>query len=143
MKVSLVSRFPLGRQSDGVAAEFVLNPGETTTFILRQVEENGRDSVHDGVLLEARLVGTEALTQALAFWRQWLRKCNYSGRWREMAPLGAGAEAADVRTDRRDRGGADLRAAGRDRRDAQLGLSLYLGARRRPLSPITLSCAWG
>ena len=84
MKVSLVSRFPLGRQGDGVAAEFVLNPGETTTFILRQVEENGHDSVHDGVLLEARLVGTEALTQTLAFWRQWLRKCNYSGRWREM-----------------------------------------------------------
>src|SRR3974390_2295078 len=84
MKVSLVSRFPLGRQGDGVAAEFVLNPGETTTFILRQVEENGHDSVHDRVLLEARLVGTEALTQTLAFWRQWLRKCNYSGRWREM-----------------------------------------------------------
>src|ERR1700756_3007695 len=56
MKISLVSRFPLGRQGDGVAAEFVLNPGETTTFILRQVEENGDDSVHDGVLLEARLV---------------------------------------------------------------------------------------
>ena len=54
MKVSLVSRFPLGRQGEGVAAEFVLNPGETTTFILRQVEENGHDSVHDGVLLEAR-----------------------------------------------------------------------------------------
>lgn len=84
MKVSLVSRFPLGRQGDGVAAEFVLNPGETTTFILRQVEENGHDSLHDGALLEARLVGTEALTQTLAFWRQWLRKCNYSGRWREM-----------------------------------------------------------
>ena len=40
MKVSLVSRFPLARHGDGVAAEFVLNPGETTTFILRQVEEN-------------------------------------------------------------------------------------------------------
>src|ERR1700757_3620450 len=89
MKVSLVSRFPLGRQGDGVAAEFVLNPGETTTFILRQVEENGQDSVHDGVLLEARLVGTEALTQTLAFWRQWLRKCNYSGRWREMVDRSA------------------------------------------------------
>ena len=84
IKVSLVSRFPLGRQGDGVAAEFVLDPGETTTFILRQVEENGHGSVHDGILLEARLVGTEALTQTLAFWRQWLRKCNYSGRWREM-----------------------------------------------------------
>src|ERR1700738_51053 len=50
---------------------------------------------------------------------------------RDGPPLGAGVEAADVRADRRDRGGADLRAAGRDRRGAQLGLSLYLGARRR------------
>src|SRR5262245_4562675 len=90
IKVSLVSRFPLARQGDGVAVEFVLNPGETTTFTLRQVEEDG----HIGDLLEARLIGTEALTQTLAFWRQWLRKCNYSGRWREMklltfAPSGA------------------------------------------------------
>ena len=84
MKVSLISRFPLARQGDGVAAEFVLNPGETTTFILRQVEENSHDSAHDGVMLEARLVGTEALTQTLAFWRQWLRRCHYSGRWREI-----------------------------------------------------------
>ena len=79
MKVSLISRFPLDRQGDGVATEFVLSPGETTTFILRQVEDG-----HDGDLLEARLAGTEALTQTLAFWRQWLRKCNYPGRWREM-----------------------------------------------------------
>jgi hypothetical protein len=40
MKVSLVSRFPLAREGDGAAAEFVLNPGETTTFILCLVEES-------------------------------------------------------------------------------------------------------
>src|SRR5262249_59843871 len=71
--------FPRRRQGAGVAAEFVLNPGETTTFLLRQVEDG-----HDGDLLEARLVGTEVLTQTLAFWRGWLSKCTYSGRWREM-----------------------------------------------------------
>ena len=58
MKVSLISRFPLASAGRRRRAEFVLNPGETTTFILRQVED-GRPAD----LLEARLVGEEALTQ--------------------------------------------------------------------------------
>ena len=76
---SLVSRFPLARQGTGVATEFLLHPGEPSTFILRQVEGDG-----DSGLLEARLVGTELLTQTLEFWRRWLSKCRYHGRWREM-----------------------------------------------------------
>ena len=34
--------------------------------------------------MEARLVGTELLTQTLEFWRRWMSKCRYQGRWREM-----------------------------------------------------------
>src|SRR6202022_1971944 len=79
MRFSLVSRFPLARQGTGVATEFLLHPGEPSTFILRQVEGDG-----DSGLMEARLVGTELLTQTLAFWRRWLGKCRYDGRWREM-----------------------------------------------------------
>ena len=79
MRFSLVSRFPLARQGTGVATEFLLHPGEPSTFILRQVEGDG-----DSGLLEARLVGTELLTQTLEFWRRWLSKCRYQGRWREM-----------------------------------------------------------
>src|SRR5271169_679290 len=79
MRFSLVSRFPLARQGAGVATEFLLHPGEPSTFILRQVE--GDD---DSGLLEARLVGTELLTQTLEFWRRWMSKCRYQGRWREM-----------------------------------------------------------
>jgi hypothetical protein len=37
MRFSLVSRFPLARQGTGVATEFLLHPGEPSTFILRQV----------------------------------------------------------------------------------------------------------
>jgi len=32
----------------------------------------------------ARLVGSELLTQTVGFWRRWLSKCRYHGRWREM-----------------------------------------------------------
>src|ERR1700674_1028432 len=55
MRFSLISRFPLARQGTGVATEFLLHPGEPSTFILRQVEGDG-----DSGLLEARLVGTFA-----------------------------------------------------------------------------------
>jgi GH15 family glucan-1,4-alpha-glucosidase len=78
MRLSLVSRFPLARQGSGVATEFLLHPGEPTTFILRQVEGD------DDSGLETRLVGSELLTQTVGFWRRWLSKSRYHGRWREM-----------------------------------------------------------
>src|SRR6201997_3991625 len=65
MRLSLVSRFPLARQGSGVATEFLLHPGEPTTFILRQVEGD------DDSGLETRLVGSELLTQTVGFWRRW------------------------------------------------------------------------
>lgn len=79
MRFSLVSRFPLARQGSGVVTEFLLHPGEPSTFILRQVEGE-----EDSGLLEARLIGTDLLTETLEFWRRWLSKCRYQGRWREM-----------------------------------------------------------
>ncbi|MBW3597255.1 MAG: glycoside hydrolase family 15 protein [Planctomycetes bacterium] len=79
MKISLISRFPLARINDGVAVEFVLHPGESATFILRHLEEGPK-----GELLEARLLGEEALQRTVHFWRGWLSKCRYTGRWREI-----------------------------------------------------------
>ena len=49
-------------------------------------------------------------------------------------PLGADAEAADVRADRRDRRGADDEPARGDRRRAQLGLPLHVDPRRGVLA---------
>src|SRR5258707_15228023 len=80
MRFSLVSRFPLARQGAGVATEFLLHPGEPSTFILRQVEGDG-----DSGLLEARLGGPQLLTETLEFWRRWGSKCRYHCRWRERA----------------------------------------------------------
>ena len=79
MKFALISRFPLASSPQGVALEFVLQPGESTTFILQQLE-NG----HDGALLEARLTGEALLTETLQYWRRWLAQCRYTGRWREI-----------------------------------------------------------
>ena len=53
---------------------------------------------------------------------------------RDGPPLGAHAEAADLRPDRRDRRRADDVAARAARRRAQLGLPLHLDPRRRVLA---------
>ena len=53
------------------------------------------------------------------------------------APLRPHAQAADLRADRGDRGGPHLQLAGGDRRQSQLGLSLYLDS-RRVLHPLCL-----
>ena len=79
MKFALISRFPLARDAQAAQLEFTLNPGESTTFILKQLEQEA-----DGSLLEARLAGEELLAQTLQYWRRWLAQCGYAGRWREI-----------------------------------------------------------
>ncbi|MCH8333237.1 glycoside hydrolase family 15 protein [Candidatus Sumerlaeota bacterium] len=80
LKFALLSRIKLRPHESGVAAEFVLKPGESVTFILRQVEEQHSDAE----LLAPGVFGEEALEQTMAFWKQWLGRCRYEGRWREM-----------------------------------------------------------
>ncbi len=79
MRISLISRFPLAPYGQGVAVEFTLGPGESATFVLRQVEAD-----HDADLLEARLMGEELLRKTVRFWNRWLAQSTYTGRWREM-----------------------------------------------------------
>ena len=84
MRVALISRFPLQVEGAGVAAEFTLAPGETATFILRQIQAD-----RSADLFEARLVGEEALARTVRFWRDWLSRSRYEGRWREMVQRSA------------------------------------------------------
>ena len=79
MQFALISRFPLARGPQGVVVDFVLQPGECTTFILQQLEHG-----HAGALLEARLTGEALLSETLQYWRRWLAHCRYTGRWREI-----------------------------------------------------------
>ncbi len=78
MKFSLISRFPLYIDGDGALCEFDLEPNQSVTFILRQVQT---DPVG---LFEARLEGEAALHRTVQYWRNWLSHCTYQGRWREM-----------------------------------------------------------
>ena len=78
LSVALGSPLPLECSEKGVRACFSLRAGESTTFVL--------DRVSDGE--EPRIYGESDVRRAfedtVAFWRRWLSRSRYTGRWREM-----------------------------------------------------------
>ncbi len=78
--LGLISPIPLTVDGDGVTLDFVLEPGESATFVLRQVE----DWTASEDLLAPGVTGEDALARTVAFWRSWISKSQYEGRWREM-----------------------------------------------------------
>jgi GH15 family glucan-1,4-alpha-glucosidase len=77
--LALETATPLRQHGEGdVHAEFTLVAGESATFVLEQVPENyvPRKYSED----ETR----EAFEATAEYWRRWLSKSRYTGRWREM-----------------------------------------------------------
>lgn len=69
---------PLSVQDDGdVAQNFHLKAGETATFVFGEDCEKAR-----GTLDEEELRGIFEATAS--YWRSWIARSNYTGRWREM-----------------------------------------------------------
>jgi GH15 family glucan-1,4-alpha-glucosidase len=82
--LALSSKRPLVATPRGAEARFVLNEGEKATFVLQALcPERG-----------CAPVPCEAESQALfeetvQFWRRWLSRCTYRGRWREIVQRSA------------------------------------------------------
>ena len=77
--LALETATPLQQHGEAdVHAEFTLVSGESATFVLEQVPENyvPRKYSED----ETR----EAFEATAEYWRRWLSKSRYTGRWREM-----------------------------------------------------------
>jgi GH15 family glucan-1,4-alpha-glucosidase len=77
--LALETATPLRQHGEAdVHAEFTLVAGESATFVLEQVPENyvPRKYSED----ETR----EAFEATAEYWRRWLSKSRYTGRWREM-----------------------------------------------------------
>ncbi len=86
LDLALISPVPLSSDgAGGVTADFVLQPGESATFSLRQVE----DWTESADLLARPIDGDDALRRTVAFWRSWLARSRYKGRWREMVDRSA------------------------------------------------------
>src|SRR5260221_1993278 len=74
--MSLQATVRLGRRDDDVTADFRLKAGQTATFLFGGVRVGGPKSELD--LLDQRLRNTAR------FWKAWISKSRYKGRWREM-----------------------------------------------------------
>jgi GH15 family glucan-1,4-alpha-glucosidase len=61
-----------------VRGRIELRAGEASTFVLDRVEHGEGPAVYTDAQIAAEFDAT------VAFWRQWLRRSTYSGRWREM-----------------------------------------------------------
>jgi GH15 family glucan-1,4-alpha-glucosidase len=79
--MSLYSSVVIERQSQDIISEFSLQAGETATFLLGGVRGEGDEP--EIKLLEQRFLETAQ------FWKTWISKSNYKGRWREMVQRSA------------------------------------------------------
>jgi GH15 family glucan-1,4-alpha-glucosidase len=76
--LGLATRVPLEETGGAAVAEFSLGEGETAAFVLREIEDGGC-----GVAFSEE-EADEHFKQTVEYWRRWLSKCTYTGRWREV-----------------------------------------------------------
>lgn len=72
-RLALASSVPLQAEGGGAAADFTLETGQTAAF--RMTSEPSGASTPEEVL--------DLMDLTVDYWRQWLSRCAYQGRWRE------------------------------------------------------------
>ena len=81
LSMALCSTAALQQDSQDVIADFSLQAGETATFVFGEVRPHGRKP-------EMQLVG-KRFQRTSRFWKTWIAKSKYKGRWREMVQRSA------------------------------------------------------
>ena len=79
LSLGLATNIPIKQDGHAAKASFTLNEGDTVVFVLREVAR-GEGC---GATLEVDRA-EELFRQTVTYWRTWLSKCTYTGRWREM-----------------------------------------------------------
>jgi len=77
-RLALSTDVPLTATGRGVRARFTLGEGQQTTFVLQRIDCEGCGPAP--CLGEAQML----FEDTVRFWRSWLSRCTYRGRWREM-----------------------------------------------------------
>ena len=78
LTMGLASTMPLEERDGGVVSEFTLAQGETAVFVLGQ-DSSDTDSSFALSPAEAE----DLFRRTVTYWRGWVSKCQYTGRWRE------------------------------------------------------------
>ncbi len=79
--MALYSTVPLAQDSQDAVAHFTLQAGKMATFIFGGVRPQGQQP-------EMERIG-ERFRETVLFWKNWIAKSSYKGRWREMVARSA------------------------------------------------------
>jgi len=79
LSLGLVTAIPLEAKDGAARADFELAEGQTAVFVLREL---GNRQECRAVCTEGRSL--ELFQQTVDYWRRWVSRCTYRGRWREM-----------------------------------------------------------
>lgn len=77
--IALASDLPLQQDDHGVCADFTLHEAQATSFELHGLRNAGEEKI--GLTDEE---ADDLFHDTIAYWRSWISRCNYHGRWREM-----------------------------------------------------------
>lgn len=84
LNLGLATDIPLEPQNKGVCAKFTLEAGQIAVFVLQGTEAGA------GCGLPIKpSQATDLFKHTVNYWRNWLSKCTYRGRWREMVERSA------------------------------------------------------
>jgi len=78
LALELAGEVPLVARAGAATAEFELREGESLAFVLRPVRPG---AAAGGAFRDAE--AAEHFDRTVQFWRRWLSRCTYTGRWRE------------------------------------------------------------
>jgi GH15 family glucan-1,4-alpha-glucosidase len=84
LALALATHVPLQATPRGARARLTLREGEKAAFALRRVPEGAGCGVPPG-----KEQSTELFEKTVRFWRSWLARCTYRGRWREVVQRSA------------------------------------------------------
>jgi GH15 family glucan-1,4-alpha-glucosidase len=78
LSLGLASSVPLKRDGPGVFAEFTLQEGQTAVFVLKDIPCGAGCG-----LTMSKQEAWDDFKRTVEYWRRWISKCTYTGRWRE------------------------------------------------------------
>jgi GH15 family glucan-1,4-alpha-glucosidase len=84
LSLRLGSKIPLRQEGHGVIVEFDLEEGQEVDFALQEVCQEQMSCVS-----LSQELADDLFRQTVEYWRRWLSKCTYKGRWREMVQRSA------------------------------------------------------
>ncbi len=79
LNLGLATGVPLQQDGSGVHADFTLAEGESAVFLLQDIDA--------GATCDACMSTEEAddaFINTVNYWRRWISRCTYTGRWREI-----------------------------------------------------------